>query len=350
MTDKIQLLKELCLAFGPSGCEGNVAEMILKKAEPFGFAHTLDRMGNLVFHIPVKNGEKAERWMLSAHMDEVGFMIRDITEGGFLKFSCVGGIDERVLCGRNVTVGDEAERIAGVIASKAIHHQSAEERAKTTPVKEMYIDIGATSREDAQAQVEIGDFGTFDSEFVIFGEDKSFVKSKALDDRMGCAVLLLLMENIASGKIVPTKELYICFTVREEVGLSGAQTVAQRLEPDRAIVLETTAVADIADVKPNSRVADLGKGGALSLADRSTIYSREFIDLALETAKKNGVPVQVKRYISGGNDAGHIHKSGKGVKCLALSAPTRYLHSAACVASLADYESVQRLVEALVKE
>lgn len=348
MFDRIELLKELCLAFGPTGCEGNVADLILKKAEPFGFEHTLDRMGNLVYHIPPKNGEKADKWMLSAHMDEVGFMIRDITEGGFLKFVCVGGIDERVLCGRNVTVGDEAERISGVIASKAIHHQSAEERAKTTSVKEMYIDIGATSREDAEALVEIGDFGTFDSEFVLFGEDKSLVKSKALDDRMGCAVLLLLMEKIASGDLVPTKDLYICFTVREEVGLSGAQTVAQRIEPDYAVVLETTAVADIADVAPNSRVADVGKGGAISLADRSTIYSREFIDLALDTAKEKGIPAQVKRYISGGNDAGHIHKSGKGVKCLALSAPTRYLHSPACVASLADYESIQRLVEALV--
>ena len=325
-----------------------MAELIMKKAEPFGFAHTLDRMGNLVYHIPAADG--AQKWMLSAHMDEVGFMIKEITEGGYLKFACVGGIDERVLCGRCVSVGDENERVSGVIASKAIHHQTAEERSKTTSVKDMYIDIGANSREEAEAVVELGDFGTFESEFVLFGKDGAFVKSKALDDRMGCAVLLLLMEKIACGELKNTKDLYLCFTVREEVGLSGAQTTAQTLQPDYAVVLETTAVADIADVKPNSRVADLGKGGAISLADRSTIYSREFIDLALTSAKEKGIPVQVKRYISGGNDAGHIHKSGKGVKCLALSAPTRYLHSPACVASLADYEAIERLVEALISK
>ncbi len=345
MFDRMELLRELCLAFGPSGCENAVAELIMKKAEPFGYPYTYDNMGNLVYHIPSEGGEK---WMLSAHMDEVGFMIKEITEGGYLKFATVGGIDERVLCGRNVVVGDETKQIFGVIASKAIHHQNAEERGKTTPIKEMYIDIGAKDKEDAERLVSLGDFGTFDSEFVIFGEDKTFVKSKALDDRMGCAVLLLLMEKLASGEVKTDKDLYLCFTVREELGLSGAQTTAQRIMPDYAIVLETTAVADIADVKPASRVAELGKGGTISLADRSTIYNRDFVNMAMETAEKNGIPAQIKRYVSGGNDAGHIHKSGKGVKCLALSAPTRYLHSPACVASLLDYEAIERLVEALV--
>ncbi len=347
MTDRIELLRELSLAFGPTGCEESVAQILMKKAETFGFDHTYDTMGNLVYHIP-SDKETAERWMLSAHMDEVGFMIKEITEGGYLKFETVGGIDERVLCGRNVTVGDETRQISGVIASKAIHHQTKEEREKTTPIKDMYIDIGAKDKEDAERLISLGDFGTFDSEFVIFGEDSSFVKGKALDDRLGCAVLLLLMEKLASGEVKTDKDLYICFTVREEVGLSGAQTVAQKLMPDHAIVLECTAVADIADVKPASRVAELGSGGALSLADRATIYDRDFIDLARETAQKNGIPVQVKRYISGGNDAGHIHKSGKGVKCLALSAPTRYLHSPSCVASLRDYEAMESLIEALV--
>ncbi len=349
MTEKLELLRSLCLAFGPSGCEDNVRELILEEGKKYCSDHAVDSMGNLVFSFRPENATK--KIMLSAHMDEVGFMIHTLTDEGYLKFSTLGGIDERVLCGRCVTVGNEARKISGVIASKAIHHQSPEERKKTTPAKDMLVDIGASSKEEAEKLVEIGDFGTFDSEFYLFGEESApLMKSKALDDRLGCAVMLLTMKKIASGEIVPSMEIDFCFTVREELGLSGAKVVAERLSPDYAIVLETTAIADIANVEPAMRVADVGKGGVLSLLDRSTIYDSNFVRFALETAEKNGIPVQVKRFVSGGNDAGHIHKSGKGVKCLALSAPTRYLHSPACVTAVSDYEATLSLVTAMLND
>ena len=144
-------------------------------------------------------------------------------------------------------------------------------------------------------------------------------------------------------------ELYFCFTVREEVGLSGAQTVAQVIKPDYAIVLETTAIADIDDVSPELRVADLGEGGVVSVMDRSTIYNQKLVSYLLELAELKGIKAQVKRYVSGGNDAAHIHKSGDGVKTVALSAPTRYLHSPACVASLDDFDAMIDLVRALIE-
>ncbi|MBE6661791.1 MAG: M42 family metallopeptidase [Ruminococcaceae bacterium] len=349
MSEKLELLRSLCLAFGPSGCEDEVREKILAEGKKYCADHRVDGMGNLVFSFRPEGATK--KMMLSAHMDEVGFMIHTVTDEGYLKFATLGGIDERVLCGRCVTVGNETRRVSGVIASKAIHHQDADERKKTTPAKEMLIDIGASSKEEAEKLVSIGDFGTFDSEFYEFGDEKApLIKSKALDDRLGCAVMLLTMRKIASGEITPSMEVDFCFTVREELGLSGAKVVAERLAPDYAIVLETTAIADVAGTEASLRVADVGQGGAISLLDRSTIYDTAFVRYALELAEANGVPAQVKRFVSGGNDAGHIHKSGKGVKCLALSAPTRYLHSPSCVAALADYEAVERLVALMLND
>lgn len=348
--ERTELLKELSQAFGPTGCEGNVGELIFKTAEKYCSFYATDRMGNFVFKIsPEVHNAHTKKIMISAHMDEVGMMISEIDGDGYLKFELLGGIDERVLCGRNVVIGDENKKIKGVIASKAIHHQSADERKKATKVSCMYIDIGATSKEDAEKYVEIGDFATFDSDFVLFGKDERFVKSKALDDRLGCAVMLEVMKAIASGEVKNTNELYFCFTVREEVGLSGAQTVAQVIKPDYAIVLETTAIADIDDVSPALRVADIGEGGVISVMDRSTVYNPKLVSYVLELAELKGIKAQVKRYVSGGNDAAHIHKSGDGVKTVAISAPTRYLHSPSCVASLDDFDSIIELVKALIE-
>lgn len=348
--DRVMLLKELSQAFGPTGCEDNVGALICKIAEKYCSQYASDRMGNYVFKIsPEIHTAHTKKIMISAHMDEVGMMISEINGDGYLKFECLGGIDERVLCGRNVTVGDETKKIKGVIGSKAIHHQSAEERQKTTKVSDMYIDIGTNSKEDAEKYVSIGDFATFDSEFVCFGKNSRLVKSKALDDRLGCAVMLEIMKKLSRGEMKNTNELYFCFTVREEVGLSGAQTVAQVIKPDYAIVLETTAIADIDDVSPALRVADVGCGGVISVMDRSTIYNKKLVSYALELAASKGIKAQVKRYVSGGNDAAHIHKSGNGVKTLAISAPTRYLHSPACVASLDDFDSIIDLVKALIE-
>ena len=347
---RTELLKRLSQAFGPTGCEGNVGDVICREAEKYCDLYATDRMGNFVFKLsPKVHTAHTKKIMFSAHMDEVGMMITEIDGDGYLRFTNLGGIDPRVLCGRNVVIGDENKRINGVIASKAIHHQSADERKKATKISDMYIDIGATSKEEAEKYVEIGDFATFDSDFVLFGKDERLVKSKAIDDRMGCAVLLEVMKALSSGSSRNNNELYFCFTVREEVGLSGAQTVAQVIEPDYAIVVETTAIADIEGVSKNLRVADVGAGGVISVMDRSTIYSPKLVSYLLELAELKGIKAQVKRYVSGGNDAGHIHKSGKGVKAVAVSAPTRYLHSPANVASLDDFDSMIDLLTALVE-
>ncbi len=347
----VGLIRELSLEFGPSGCEDRVRELIRPRAELIADRVTVDRMGDLiaVMSFGDLNSSDRKKIMVSAHMDEVGFMVSDIREDGMLTFGCVGGIDPSVLAGRKVFVGNEKKLVRGVICSKAIHHKSPEEREIPTKARKMYVDIGAESRAEAEKSVAIGDYGTFDSEFYEFGKGGRTLKSKALDDRMGCAAMLEIMQSLKDDPIDKNADVYFCFTVREEIGYSGAGCVASLIRPDYAIVLETTAIGDLPETEACRRVADVGKGGVISIADRSTIYGREFVDLALDTANKNGIAAQLKRYVSGGNDAGHIHKSTEGVKTLAISVPTRYLHSPACVASLDDYESVRDLAEAIIR-
>lgn len=344
----IELLKKLCEINAPTGREDKVAEFVRTQTE--GLCEYLpDRIGNLICLVKGEENENPVKVMVSAHMDEVGFMIKSIDPDGYIKFLIDGGIDSKVLSGRSVVLFNDEHTVKGVIASKAIHSLSPAERKEALDADKLYIDIGADSEEETKNLLDVGDYGTFDSDFVLFGKNERMMKGKAIDDRLGCAVMIEIMRDLKeSGKKLPF-DTYFAFTTREEIGNSGALCAAQAIAPDYSIVLESTAVADIAGVPDNSKVAKLGDGGAISLMDRSTIYDRHFVDLALDTAKKNGIKAQIKKYVSGGNDAGHIHQSGSGVKTLAISAPTRYLHSACCVAAVDDYFSIKELVLAILE-
>ena len=346
MKHGVDLIEKLALCFGPTSCEGEVEAAIREELANSRAELSTDRMGNLTAHLPSPAG--APLILLSAHMDEVGFMITDIEEKGYLRFDTLGGIDKAVLAGRAVLLGDETRRVRGVIAAKGIHQQSAEERKALPKTEDLYIDIGTQSREETEALLERGDFGTFDTPFCRFGEDGAFIKCKALDDRLGCALLIEVLRAV-ENRALPL-DLWFCFTVREEIGKSGAAVTANRIQPDVAIVLETTAIADVAGVGSARRVATVGEGGVLSLLDRSAIYDRTLVDFALQTGKQHGIPVQVKRYVSGGNDAAHIQRSGVGVRCMALSAATRYLHAPVSVAAVRDYESMTALVTAMLND
>lgn len=347
--DTIELIEALASAFGPTGCEDAVAELIEAQIDDLGAEIRRDRLGNVIAKMSFGEGEK-KKLMISAHMDEVGFIVTEVTDGGYLKVTNVGGITGAVLSGRHVIIGDEKSQINGVIASKAIHQKEKEERENAPKISSLCIDIGANDADEAKKYADVGTFGTFAPNFKRFGKDGRLLASKALDDRFGCAIMIEIMRRL--HKEAPASlplELYFCFTTREEVGVSGAQVAAQTIAPDYSIVLETTAIADLPDVPEATRVSKVGEGGTISLMDRSTIYGRRIVDFALSTAKEHGIAAQVKKYVSGGNDAGHIHKSGVGVKTLALSAPTRYLHSPVCVASYDDYKSMRELVYTMIK-
>ena len=347
----LNLIRELSPAFGPSGCEDAVRDIIIEQIKGDCDAYTVDKAGNLIAVIRGRgldyNRENPRRIMLSAHMDEVGFMIRDITEEGYLKFGLVGGMDPRVLCGRHVIVGDK-QKLHGVIASKAIHLQSAEERTKATPVKSMYIDIGAKDREEAKKYVSVGDYATFDSDFVTFGKDGCMMKGKALDDRVGCALLIEIMRNLHREPCNLPFDVCFAFTCCEEVGISGANVAAFGIKPDTAIILEATAVNDLPGAGRNA-VSKQGEGGTLTLADRGTIYDMGFIDFARQTAEQKGLKCQIKQTVTGGTDAAHIQRALTGVRVLGLSLPTRYIHSASNVARFEDFEQTRDLVVAMLR-
>lgn len=232
----LETLKTLCSLPGASGREDAVREYLIRRVNPHA-EYEVDALGNLLVH--KKGAQRAKKKvMLAAHMDEVALIVTYITEDGYLKFSPVGGIDPRVLFGRGVFVGEK--QLPGVIGSMPVHLLEKDDLKKIPDFEKLYIDIGASNAEEAAQVVQPGDIAYFDSVFVPFGERR--IKAKALDDRAGCAVLLEMIESDLPY------DLDFAFTVQEEVGLRGAGAAAYQLNPDYAIVVETTTAADIAGV------------------------------------------------------------------------------------------------------
>lgn len=332
------LLKKLTEARGVSGDEGEVRSLIRREIEAYVDEIKVDRIGNL---IAIKRGKvNAPKIMLAAHMDEVGLIITRITDNGMLKFHTVGGIDDRILVSKRVKVG--TKNIAGVIGSKAIHLQEREDRNKALQQKQLYIDIGATSREMAEKIVEPGDYVVFNSDYVEFGEHR--IKAKALDDRAGCAMLMELLKGSFDCTIL------VAFTVQEEVGLRGAGVAAYHLEPDLAIVLEGTTCSDVAGVEDHLQATQLGKGAVLSLMDRSSIAHGEIVEQLVRIALKKDIQFQYKETTFGGNDAGKIHVSRGGVPTASVSIPCRYIHSPVSVMDQRDYDACLGLMRSFLEE
>ncbi len=345
-----RLIGRLCTLsqpIAPSGAEQTLIAQIADTVAPFCDRTARDALSNLLCF---RDGQDPSLppLLLSAHTDEVGLMITEITEDGSLAFSCIGGVNESILCGKTVTILSHGTQVHGVIFDKPLHLMPRSERTNRPKLESLCIDIGADSKETAETMVAIGDVGVLDGAFVRFGD--SLCTGKALDDRLGCAILCELLQTLSEKNIRTRYPLCIAFTVREEIGLSGAVVAANRVRPSHAIVLETTAIADLPNVPPEKQVAQVGAGGVLSMADRSTVYDRGFVQLCLDVAKRQNIAAQVKKFVSGGNDAGHIHKSGTGVRCVALSAPCRYLHSPSCVLDLKDACAMFDLVLALLQD
>lgn len=330
-------LKVLSELNGASGAEKPVRDALKETLQPYVDRLFTDKMGNLIAEKKVdSSGPKV---MLAAHMDEVALMITEITQEGYLKFKPVGGIDVRILLAKSVVIGKK--RVNGVIGSKAIHLTKAAERQKALELEQLYIDIGAKSKEEAAQHVEVGAYAYFDTVFEPFG--RAHWKGKALDDRVGCAVLTEILKKDYPFPVVGV------FTVQEEVGLRGAKVAAYHVKPDFAIVLEGTVSGDILDVEDQSWVTEIGKGPACSLMDSSTIYSPKLVRQLVALAKEKGIPLQFRRGNSGGNDAGVIHLAHGGVPSLAISVPCRYIHSLASVVAESDIQATVALVDAALR-
>lgn len=336
----LETLQSLCTLNGTSGREEDVRRFIIEEIKN-DCEYTVDPMGNVLCF--KKGRQKAKnKVLLTAHMDEVGFIVTYISDDGGIQFAPVGGIDSKVVLGRQVCFAQNERPIYGVIGIKPVHLCTAEERSGIPDISEMYIDIGASSKQEAEKYVSIGDSIYFVSKFETLGKKR--VLSKAIDDRFGCAALISML------KAEQPYDMYAAFLVQEEVGLRGSQAASFTVRPDYAIVMEATTASDISGVSGADRVCVLGDGAVISFMDRSTVYNRELFLRALSLAKEKNIKVQVKTKIAGGNDAGSIHKSCGGVKTLTVSLPCRYIHSPSSVADIGDMEECVKLSQALFEE
>ncbi len=333
----LDTVKELSLLCGTSGRETKIREYIISRIDGRCEWHE-DALGNI---IAFKKGRKpaTHKVMLDAHMDEVGVIATFINSDGTIKFSPVGGINTKVLLARQIVFDNGT---VGVVGIKPIHLSKGDEKTKIPGADSLYIDIGASSKEEAEKYIKIGDTGVFLSDFVEFGDSK--IKGKALDDRVGCAVLLDMIDSDLPF------DAYFSFSVQEEIGLRGATTSAYGIDPEYAIVLETTTAADLIDVPEHKKVCILGEGAAVSFMDRSTLYCKELFDTAFRVAGEKGIKIQPKTVVAGGNNAGAIHKARAGIKTITVNTPCRYLHSPSCVCDTRDVDSVRQLAEALLGE
>lgn len=334
----LQLIKELCSLDGVSSFEDAVREYIRNRIAPHVDEMYEDVMGNLIVH---KAGSMVppSKIMFAAHMDEVGFIIKNITDEGYLRFGTVGGIDTRVIIGKRVLVGEK--HVPGIIGIKAVHLVGEEEKKTVPKITDMYIDIGAKDREDALKTVDIGDYAVFDSDPVEFGN--GFLKARAIDDRVGCAVMIKLIEE------GPDVDAWYAFTVQEEVGTRGSGPAAYAVDPDIAIILEGTTAGDMPGTKPHKKVCSPGKGAVLPFMDLSAIYDRDVHSTLIKIAERNGIPWQHKETVAGGTDAGTVQRTLDGIKVGVISAAVRYIHSPVCVASIGDFDSIYRLAYEFLK-
>lgn len=332
----MKLLKELCMLNGTSGDEGTVRNTIINML-PEDCTYTVDALGNLIVE---KKGETEpqNRVALFAHMDEVGFIVTYINDEGYVYVNSVGGIDSSALFSKKITING----CVGVAGGKAIHQCDADEAKKIPAITDIALDFGFESKEEAEKYISLGDFGYFKSDFVEFGN--GFIKSKALDDRVGCTILLELLQK--KSKINYTA----VFTVQEEIGARGAAVGAYTVNPDYAIVIESTTASDIPDTPDRKKVCKVGEGAVVTFMDRGTIYNKDLFKKAFEIAKQNNIPCQTKTVVAGGNDASSIHKAAGGIKTIAVSLPCRYIHSSASVCNSKDIESIEKLANELLEE
>ena len=321
---------------GVSSWEDEVRDFLKAEAAPYAQEIRTDALGNLIVF---KKGAKAagNKLLLCAHMDEVGLMVRHITDDGYLKFDTVGSIDRRVLLGKPVLVGPD--RLPGVIGLKAYHLVSRDEEKNVPKLNDYYIDIGAKNREEAEKRVSLGDVAVFTTQPELFGD--GLLKGKALDDRIGCAVLLTLLKEE-----LPMDCTFV-FTAQEEVGTRGAFGAAFS---ELALVVEGTTAADLPDSAPHQKVCALGKGAVLTFMDRGSIADRGLFERLRALAEENKIPWQLKQFVSGSNDAAAIQRTKAGVRTAVLSAPVRYVHAPASLACISDLDAVLNLARALIHD
>lgn len=341
------ILKELSEAVGVSGDEAAVRQIILQHIDEHAEDIRIDAMGNITaLKRAVKPGRRPRpRVLLAAHMDEVGFMVTGIDGDGSLRFTAIGGIDDRILPALRVRVGEEG--IPGVILWTPIHKNRDQ---ATRGISSLRIDIGASSKDEVAGKVKPGDRIAFDSAYMELGSET--LRGKSFDDRVGCSLLV----DVLQGGPYPC-DVLAAFTVQEEIGLRGAKVAAQTLKPDVAIALEGTTANDI--LNPTAEPDDptvpnptckLGDGPVLTVMDASLIVNPRLLGFLRAVADSHSIPTQLKTSPGGGTDAGAIHRAGAGVPSAVISVPCRYIHSPAALLRRSDYAHTLALIQAVLRD
>jgi len=339
-----ELLEKLSNAPGASGFEDEIRKIITDELKDHVNEIEADSMGNI---IAVKKGRgNGKKIMLAAHMDEIGLMVRFIDKKGFVKFSKIGGINDQMLLNQEVIIHSKKGKILGVIGAKPPHRMKPAEKKKVLEYENMFIDIGASSREEAEEIISIGDPVTIKHEFSNLRGN--LVTGKAFDNRVGCYVLVEAMKRAKTNATI-----YGVGTVQEEVGLKGAKTSAFKINPDMAIALDVTISGDHPGLKFEDAPAKINKGPAIILTDasgRGIITHPMVKKLLIEAASEEEIPYQLEVSEGGTTDATAIHLTREGIPTGVLSVPTRYIHTPVEVASLEDIENTIKLLIAAIEK
>lgn len=334
------LLRKLTDLNGISGVEGPVREFLREQAAPLADKLYVDSTGNLIAYKKGTATKQPDRpVMVAAHMDEVGFIVRSVSDNGRIRFINVGGIDFRILPGQHVYV----EGNPGVVGHKPIHLQSKEERGRAVSAEDLYVDCGFGSADEArEAGVEPGSYISFANNYMEFGD--GCIEAKALDDRVGCYIMLKLLEHSYKS------DIYFVFSTKEEIGGDGAGVAARALNPRACIVLEGTTCSDVPEVSPWKKSTLLGRGPAITQMDLRMVATPELNDFIIGIADREDLAYQFKTTVSGGTDGGKIHTIGTGITTSVISVPVRYIHSPVSVAKKCDIDATQALTDRVLSK
>lgn len=343
MSDSVlKVIEDLTNAPGISGHEAPARKVMRKQIEDYADEITVDNLGSLI----ARKGNEGPRILLAGHLDEIGFMVTRITDEGFIKFQTIGGWWSQVVSAQRVKVITSKGELLGIVGSRPPHTLKDEERKKAVDIKDLFIDIGAQSREEAEEfGVRPGDSIVPDSKFTPMANPKMLL-AKAVDNRIGCAAVVEVFKRL--NKKNTTNTIFGVGTVQEEVGLRGAITSAYTVEPDIAFALDTGLAADTPGFNPDDATGKLGEGPQIIIYDASMVPHKGLRDFVIDTAKEEKIPFQYSTLPFGGTDAGSFHLYGRGVPSLFIGIPTRYIHTHASVFHQDDYENTIKLVLKLI--
>jgi putative aminopeptidase FrvX len=340
----LTMMKELTDAPGVSGFEEPARAVMRRYLEPLGEILT-DNLGSIAGRKVGKQG--GPKIMLAGHLDEIGFMVTRITDDGYLKFQTLGGWWEQVMLAQRVEVYTRNGPVIGVIGSKPPHVLSPEERKRVYEKKDMFIDVGASSREEAASfGIRPGDPVIPVCPFTVMQNPK-LLMAKAWDNRFGCALAIEVVRQLQNEQ--HENEVYAVGNVQEEVGLRGATTTSNLIQPDIGFAFDTGIAGDTPGVGPDEAESKLGKGPTILLYDGSLIPHVGLRDLVIDTAEAENIPIQFDKIAGGGTDAGRIHLNGIGVPSLVVGVPVRYIHSHASIMHRDDFDNAVKLMVAVVK-